>query len=100
MRADAGTRDAIVRVRTPVPAAVSNTSRASVLAMRSARPIAYESKIRGTKYRSYISGTDPANILSVATIEVLRQRAQTGQHGTTCVVRCCLETNLGLSTGR
>src|SRR5262249_34611736 len=72
MRAGAGSRAAIARVNTPVPAAVSKTSRGSTRATRSARSRAYASKMRGTKNRSKISGIDPANSLSVAARALLR----------------------------
>src|ERR1700761_3549106 len=83
MRTYSGSRDAIARVRTPVPAAVSNTVVGSVKAIRWARSNAYDSKIRGAKYRSYISGMDPAKTLSVANIGQFPKRIKllTGQRG-------------------
>ena len=48
----AGSADAIARVTTPVPAAISRTRVTDVARKRSARSAAYGSKISGTRYVS------------------------------------------------
>lgn len=51
-------------MRTPVPAAISNTRVTGLAATRCARSAAYGSKIIGTRYCSYSCAIEPLNRLS------------------------------------
>ena len=60
------------RVTTPVPAAVSSTRAGFSMATRRARSCAYGSKISGTMWVSYSSGTEPANTASEPILSMVR----------------------------